>query len=256
MNIEQVLQKAGMSTVESKIYLVLLSYGSSTANDLAKLTDTNRSTAYVALEELVQRGLINIVTESRVKTYTACQPSQIISLLEERISQMEDVRHSLKVLLPELTELTHMSSSRPKIRYYEGNAGVRAVYEDTLTSHETIIAYASIDNMHEALPDYFPAYYQRPAANGIHIRSIHPDTPEARERVKHNKEEARDSVLVPKDKFGFSPEINLYDNKIAFMSLREKFGFIVESEELTRAMKKAFELSWIGAKKIHDSSQR
>ena len=140
---------------------------------------------------------------------------------------------------------------KPKVSYFEDADGIRSVYEDTLTSSETIRAFASIENMHMALPDYFPEYYQRRAKRGIHIRSIHPDTPEARERVTHDKQEARDSALVPTDKYAFSPEINIYDNKITFMSLRERWGLIIESEELATAMKKVFELSWKEAKRLN-----
>ncbi len=41
----------------------------------------------------------------------------------------------------------------------------------------------------------------------MNIRAIFPNTPEVRERVKHNKEEAREAFLVPSKKYAFSPEI-------------------------------------------------
>ena len=72
----------------------------------------------------------------------------------------------------------------------------------------------------------------------------------AEERAKHNKEEMRTAVLVPKDKYCFSPEINIYDNKVMIASWREKLGIIIESEEIADAMKKIYELAWLGAKSI------
>jgi hypothetical protein len=104
--------------------------------------------------------------------------------------------------------------------------------------------------MHKAIPGYFPDYYKRRAGKGISIRSIHPDTTEARERVLHNKDEMRTSALVPSDEYNFPLEMNIYDNKIAFMSLVEKFSLIIESKVLADALKKVFELAWKEARRL------
>ncbi len=138
---------------------------------------------------------------------------------------------------------------KPKIQFFEGTEGIKTAYEDTLTSKETILAFASIESMHAALPGFFPDYYKRRAKKNIKIRSIFPDTPEARERVKSNKEEKREAILVPKEKYSFTPETMIYENKIVFMSLKERFALVIESEELADALKKSFELAWLGAKK-------
>lgn len=129
------------------------------------------------------------------------------------------------------------------------------MYEDTLTSHEPIRAYATVDDMHAALPNYFPKYYKRRAGNGISIRAIIPKTEIGLERGTHDKEEARESAFVPADKFYFSPEINIYDNKVMIASLREKLGIIIESAEIADAMKKIYELAWAEAKRLNSNNK-
>jgi hypothetical protein len=42
----------------------------------------------------------------------------------------------------------------------------------------------------------------------------------------------------------------MYDNKIMIASWKEKLGIIIESAEITDAMKKIFELALIGAKTL------
>ncbi len=130
------------------------------------------------------------------------------------------------------------------------------VYEDTLTSSETIRAYATVDDMHRALPGYFPKYYKRRAGKGIHIRAIIPSTPIGRERASLDKEEMRETALIPSDKFYFSPEINIYDNKIMIASWKEELGIMIESHEIADAMKKAFELAWAEAKRLDAKSRQ
>jgi len=53
-------------------------------------------------------------------------------------------------MIPELKSI-HNVTGRPKIRFYEGQEGLIEVYEDTLTSHEPIRAYAAIDEMVDKL---------------------------------------------------------------------------------------------------------
>ena len=134
--------------------------------------------------------------------------------------------------------------------FYEGKEGMKKVYEDTLTSHEPIRAYATPDDMHMGLPGYFPDYYKRRVKAGIFIRAICPKTEIGVERKIYDKEEAREVAFIPKDKYYFHPEINIYDNKIMIASWREKLGIIIESTEIADAMKKIYELAWAEAKRL------
>jgi hypothetical protein len=109
--------------------------------------------------------------------------------------------------------------------------------------------------MHKALPGYFPEYYKRRAANGISIRGIVPETKAALERSTHDIEEKREIAFVPADKYYFSPEINIYDDKIMIASWREKLGIIIESAEIADAMKKIYSLAWAEAKRLNKNSQ-
>jgi hypothetical protein len=127
---------------------------------------------------------------------------------------------------------------------------LQKVYEDTKTSKETIRSYSSIESMQKALPNKFPEYYKRYNQDLENIRSIIPHTELAKEMAKSSDAKTSTLTLIDKEKFSFTPEINIYDNKIALLSCQEKFGIIIESEELASAFKKIFELSWLGAKSI------
>jgi len=245
------LEKFGLSQKEAKIYLTLLELGNVVVSDIAKQAGINRSTTYVLLKSLADRGFVGITERNGVKIYAAASPERIIQHLEDSIKKYTELVGVAHGILPELKSMYVGVGPKPHVRFFEGTEGIKTAYEDTLTSSETILAYASIENMHQALPNYFPEYYQRRSQKNIHIRAIFPDTPEARERVRHNKEEAREAMLVPSKDYAFSPEINIYDNKIVFMSLVEKFALIIESRELADALKKAFELSWREASRLN-----
>ena len=68
-----------------------------------------------------------------------------------------------------------------------------------------------------------------------------------------------DSSLIflssPVDKYNFSPEINIYDDKVMIASWKEKLGIIIESEEIADAMKKIYELAWSEAKRLDSNNK-
>jgi len=247
---EKILEGLGLSKKESTVYLSLLELGPSLVTNIAIRAKINRTTCYDILEKLIEIGLISKVTATGKKTYTAEHPETLIAYLERRSNDFKDRAKEIGEYLPELRAIYNEKGKQPLVKFYEGIQGIETVYEDTLTSHETIRAYASVRDMHKALPNYFPDYYHRRAKKKIFINAILPATKEAIERKLFDKAEARKSRLVPIDKFNFSPEINIYDNKVAIMSLAEEFGVIIESKEIAEAQKKIFSLAWETAKQF------
>lgn len=236
------LLELGFGEKEAKIYMALLSLGKGTVSEITRKAGLNRTTGYDLLNTLVQKGLASVTGKEPKQEYLAESPDKILDQKNEEL-------RAAKSLVPQLKSI-HTVAGRPKVRFYEGKQGLIDVYEDTLTSSETIRAYATVDDMHRALPGYFPKYYKRRADKGIHIRAIIPATPIGKDRATKDKSEARDSALVPADEYYFSPEINIYDNKVMIASWREQLGIIIESAEIADAMKKIYELAWLEAKRL------
>jgi len=198
---------------------------------------------------LESKGLVKVSGKEPKQEFVAESPDKIESVLLKRISEDEERLSQARTLIPELKSM-HNIIERPKVMFYEGKEGLQRAYEDTLSSHEEILAYASVEDIAPTLPNYFPHYYKRRTKLGIPIRAIFPESPEARERAALDGEEMRQSLIVPSKEFGFHPEINIYDNKVMIASWREKLGIIIESAEIADAMKKIYELAWAEAKRL------
>jgi sugar-specific transcriptional regulator TrmB len=249
-DILKLLEKAGFSDKESAMYIALLTLGRGTVSDITREASIGRTYGYPILDSFVSKGLAQISGKEPKKEYYSLSPRTLITYIENQIAEQKDIVSQIRETLPTLTVM-HNVEDRPKIRFYEGVEGLKEVYEDTLTSQEkSIRGFAKYEELHNTLPNYFPDYYKRRAEKGIFGRGIATDTPLARARKGNDKKEARDLVLVPKDIFDISPEFDIYDNKVMVASWREKLGIIIESGEIADAMKKIFELAWIGAKSL------
>ncbi len=249
IQLQNLFLETGLSEKESSVYLAILELGRGTVTQVSRKASINRTTGYDILDSLVVKGLVSILGKEPKQEYMAEPPEKLEEYIKNEIEKKNEALRKTTSFLPELRTL-HNVVDRPRVRFYEGVEGLRDVYEDTLTSHESIRAYATVDDMHKGLPNYFPKYYERRAQAGIAIRAIIPKTEIGLERGRHDKEEKRESAFVPADTYYFSPEINIYDNKVMIASWREKLGIIIESGEIADAMKKIYELAWAEAKRL------
>lgn len=252
----ETLQKIGLSEKEARIYTQLIRLGPQPASVIAERAEINRSTSYDVIETLTKKGLISSIKKSGITHYKALDPKTLLNYLErekvEHIKKLEKQQKQIEQILPALISLENPESTKPKVTFYEGNRGMRQAYEDTLTSSETILAYANVDDMHKGLPEFFPDYYMRRGEkNNIHIKCIAPDNATSRERHKQDKKENREMLLIPDAEYHFSPEINIYDDKVLYTSWREKMAIIIKSKEIAEFHKKMYKLCWKAAKEYH-----
>lgn len=246
--LQETLKNVGFSEVEAAMYVALLEMGRGSVSQIALRAKANRTSGYHVLSSFVAKGLAIISGREPKQEFVAEPPQKLARYVQHELERQKGLAARTESLVPSLEAIYH-HGDRPRVRFFEGTKGLQDVYEDTLTSHEPIRAFASIEDMHKALPDYFPKYYERRARKGIAIRGIIPDSPQARERTKHDSEELRTMALVPEKQFRFSPEINIYDNKLMIASWKEKLGIIIESQEIADAMKKVYELAWAEAER-------
>jgi len=243
MNITNILQQLGFSKNEIDVYLASLELGLSSAQDIAKKAGIKRTTAYSVLDSLVQRGFIS-KTQDRGKTRFLVEPPDKLLFI------VSNIENQLKNLLPELQAIYNSKKKKPKISFYEGKGAIQTVYEDTLREKPNEILEWNTDRFFKDFPgDY--NYIQKRVQMNIKARRMAPSN-----SIWHKKHKALDkiemaeTVVVPSFKFSPEVEVNIYNNKIAFINYVEKMSVIIESPAIAKAMKQVYEISWIGAKSL------
>ena len=79
--IREKLEKLGFSRKEADVYLALLELGTAIVSDVAKKSQVNRSTAYILLDLLVQRGFVSISEKNKVKLFSITPPENLIQYI-------------------------------------------------------------------------------------------------------------------------------------------------------------------------------
>lgn len=245
MKIHQLLQKLGFSENETKVYLAALEMGVSSAQDIAQKAGVKRTTGYSVLSYLVNRG---VAAKTKVKNKTrflAEPPQRLLTLINE-------LESGIKQALPELTAIYNKKETKPKITFYEGENALWKVYEDTLKEKPTVILeWNNQDFFGKFKNKNFSNYIPTRVSLGIGARRIAPkgSTWDTKHQYLDEKELSK-TLIVPKEIFNPQIEVNIYNNKVAFMNYAENMSVIIESQPIAEAMRQAYELSWKGAESM------
>jgi sugar-specific transcriptional regulator TrmB len=245
--IDQITDIFRLEKKETEVFLRLYELGPQPASVIAKNTGIQRNSTRFILDNLVAMGIATKSAKANTQIYEVESKENIIRTLEiQKANMLKEIDTKIQVINKVGDELDNRFKSKnvPKVKFYEGVAGIEKVYEDTLSARGEIRSWASFDGMHEGLPSYFNTYYKRRAGNNVAIRSIHPDTEFAKQKTKNDSKELRKSKLVDAKKYNWVPEIQVYDDKINIVSWNEKIGIIIESEGIAEALKTIFEISW------------
>ncbi len=245
----QTLKDLGLTAKEANVYITLHGIGSNPASVIAKNAEINRSGCYTILNSLVFKNFVEKKSKNSITYFNVTDPTSLLNRLKHKKGQLNANIENINNLIKQYEELNKNTSTKPSVIFFEGLTAIRNVMESTLKSGDKILrAYASLDELTAILPKYWPSYYQRRTEKGIKVKAIYPANKLSYFHKKRDPCECRESRLIPPE-FNFHLDIMIYSNKVAFTSLKEKFGLIIESDEMSQAYKKIFDLVWDGTSK-------
>lgn len=234
---EIILTNLGLSENEAKIYFATLEMGTSSAQSIAEKAKIKRTTAYSVLEGLVKKGFILKTNKEGKNKFLAENPKNLAEKFKAYQKSFENV-------LPELEAIHNKKQIKPKVLFFEGEEGIKKIYGDTIKERPKKILEFNTSEIHKNFPDFPEEYLLQRKNNIIKAMRIAPDDNIWKRHKRLDKEELSETKLLPYEEYDIPIEINIYNNKVAFMSYRDKFGLIVESEDIARSMKKIYEILW------------
>ncbi|MCK9378755.1 MAG: BlaI/MecI/CopY family transcriptional regulator [Candidatus Moranbacteria bacterium] len=238
------LKALGLSDKEIKTYLALLELGEATVAEVAKKAEIKRTTTYLTVESLVEKGLVSGLRKKKKQYYSAEDPRLLGAKMDEKKKMLEQA-------IPELLAIANFLDKKPKITFYEGMEGIKSVYRDTLLyPDQEMLAWVSEEAFHFLDEDFVNYYIPERVSKKIWVKVIAPDTPEIREYRKNDQKTLKQTRLISSTEFPVKVEIDLYGkNRIGIMAFEEKIGLIIESEKIYTTLKSIFLMNWSSLEK-------
>lgn len=237
MEIKNVLDGLNLSEKETAIYLAALELGPSPAKAIATKAGVQRTHFYDLSNKLLLSGLLMQTNKAKKRLFSAMEPNRLIEIEKNKLSRLEK-------MLPELNAIFNTSGQKPKIYFYDGLAGINQINADTLRYKGEIIGFTTPRFLATQQRKLAKEYIEQRKALGIKARVIGGASPEILALQKSDKEELRETRVLPEQLFQSEIELGAYGNKIFIVDYKEQFGFIIEGTEIAHTVKLIFEIVW------------
>lgn len=241
----EILQSAGLSERESRVYASALKLGKGSIEKISKEAGLQRTTAYNHVESLIKKGLISTTNENKRTYYVAESPEHLLQYISKQKQDLDDSEATVKKQLPSLLTEYNQDGSKPVARLFTGIDGVRTMREEVLKMEGKVLLVATdLDKFLDVFPDETERnnFTKRRKRRKIKTRMLYTSA-NPPEPGKYAPEEVR---RVDEKKFPFSFDIYIYDSTVAIASLEKNniWGVIIEGKAVADSMKTLFEMSW------------
>lgn len=243
------LEALSLSEIESKLYLTLLESGPITVRELASVVDMKRTTAYLYIDHLIEKGLIMKIVKGPLKLIAVVDPEvSLKKLVQDKV----DTAVSLKNDLPAIVK--HISDSLPEgvevgdaeIKFYKGKNGVKKIYEEALKSKE-LRSYVNMSDVVNYFPENASTFDEAFEKNKeLELIEFIEDSPVSRDIIKVLAQNKRYKFkFLPKDIQVSASDILLYDGHVAIINLRESTtGVVFHNKDYFNISKELFDHMW------------
>ncbi|MBI4142642.1 helix-turn-helix domain-containing protein [Candidatus Uhrbacteria bacterium] len=254
--LERELEKLGLSEKEAKVYLAALELGPHPVQDIARKAGVNRATTYVMIEALAKRGLVTSFERGKKRLFNAEAPDRLLSLIRVRERELEEQEREFSQVLPQLRAILAASGEQPRVRFFEGAEGLRAIREEILATDakEMWVAARVKIGMNELATPEHEEYDRRLVAKGVVIHALYTGEVSPVELKDHPNWQFR---KVPEARFPFNGELSTFGGKIFALTHSGKLiGAIIESVDITNTLRSVLQLAWEGARALPSSPPR
>jgi sugar-specific transcriptional regulator TrmB len=229
-----VLENAGVTRVEAKVYLALVELGSSLAGAITRHSGVQRRTVYDALERLIEKGLVSYIKTNNRKYFQAADPDRLLDIAKGRLDRLQDV-------LPGLKQHFTMSHEKQETTFFSSQYGLKTVFDDQIATAKEILILGASTNAYRIVKYYFDRYDNIREKKKIPVRIIFSQ----KIRRKIPLSQVR---YLPKE-YNSHTATNIYGDKVAIILWTENpFAVLINQKEIAESFRKYFELMWNVAK--------
>ncbi len=244
---EQFLIQIGLSKEQASVYEALIQGGLIPARSITHKTGIKRGMVYKVLEQLIEMGLVEKKENiAKIAMFFPLHPNGLRKILEKRDQEIKAVETSLNSVINKISSDYNLISGKPNVQFFEGLEGMKKVLDDSLSTQTEIYSYADIESIQKYIPDINTEYVKKRDKFNIKKKAILLDTPFARNFLKDYFKNVTDIKLIKTLAVPFQTVMQIYDNKVSYITLSEKemIGIIIEDKRIYNMHKDLFEYTW------------
>lgn len=252
ISLRKVFNQIGMSNKHATVYETLLASTSMTPLKLARATRLNRSSLYRYLEELRERGLVELILRGKSSSYTS-RPEGLSQYLVHEEERLEKLKTTIPNLLSEMKRVNNKES---EVKFYQGVEGLKQMLWNVVSSRSEFVGLGYADWNESVGITYAEKLRQKVIENKTLSREIQNDPSMNFDYTKLGEDYKKFYVhrVIDKSLLEIKHDTYIYGGVFAYYYhyQGEYFGVEIHNKEIARSERQMFEILWKMAKQDPD----
>lgn len=237
------LEQIGLPGKQASVYLSLLKNGPQFLQQISKSTGIKRTTLYLIIEKMIERGLIDTEIKQKRKKYFIKDP-------EHLLSQMRKQNFLMQALMPEIKTLFEEQGAGSKIRVYDTINGLKRTLEEINSLNpqkdELLTIESDIESSLKLGFDFWKKLLAEKKKLGVPSRTILPSGEQDDFVIRDHKIKIKTSNFL-KD---FKIALYLFSNKSIIIIPADSLCIVIENKKIKNALSSLFEIIWRRSKAL------
>ena len=241
----ETLKKIGLRDREAQVYVAVVKVSPAPASRIAKEARLPRQTVYSIIDDLVGEGFIEQSDRRGVKIFSA-NPENLLALLDRRKEEVAKNKQLVEKALPEFLSLQKRVRALPKVQYYEGEDGVKHLFENILEQYrkgggKKFRGYG-INKLKETLDEFLYDFIKKRGELGVETKLFVAQGPDDFGITSEGNRYGRKVKRIPMDPQ--KAAVYIVGDRVYLFSYEDDVGVMVENEKISNLLKVAFDDHW------------
>ncbi len=249
MTNEEFLKQLGLTNPQIKIYLDLASHPESTVVGIYKRIFSPRSSIYLELERLIDRGFVISKKVGKTTFYKITNPDILKLTIEEEAKKFNNLSENLGEFVENIGELKGNITAPKTINIYKGQAGIKQMLWNIIISKVKLLVGFSPGQLEDVTDRAFAEKWREEFRNrNMHNRIIfNKPKPLVWSNVPHFLEKNTEIKTLDDKKIKFDRYTLIYGDVLSICSLKtdnDQYGIEIRDELLVQSYKQIFDFIW------------
>lgn len=249
ISLRKVFNQIGVSNKHMVIYEALLASANMTPLKLAHITHLNRSSVYRYLEELRERGLVELILRGKSSSYAASPEGLSQYLVKEEV-RLSELKQTIPSLLRSFE--TRRGTTESEVRYYHGREGLKQMLWNLISSGQDYVGLGYDDWNSSVGKSFAERLRTKNMETGAKSREIsnHPDDGFEYTSLGEKYKQIYSHRQIDPQVLKIKHDTYVYGNVFAYYYhyQGEYFGVEIHNKEIARTEREIFEILWKIAK--------
>lgn len=251
------LEKIGLSDKEARVYLAALELGSSTAQQIAVKATVNRPSTYIAIESLIQRGLMSSFNKGKKRYFVAGEPTQLTYILDRKKLEIEKQQEALGGIIKLVSKMADQKSDEVVVQVFEGMEGTKVVQGYLERNTDMTRELVPLEKIRKFFPPIFKGDIRETFIRSFPIRALSAiDNPDLATDYSDTLAMDLESRIIPIKEFPVEISLLIFDNIVSIYTLDDNFkNIVIHNKPVADTFKILYDLLWEKGKVIYKSNK-